>query len=158
MQTFLAYDNFYDSAWCLDNLRLNKQIIEARDIWRRCLGYKKDRYTNHPAVKMWKGYENSLLEYGVTCYNEWIDRFHKKLRGGRACHEVGEELLALLSQEIEDEIINGRERIYPYWLGDLRFHSSHRAALLAKKPDWYKEFNWEEEPIINYWWPGGVFK
>ena len=35
----------------------------------------------------------------------------------------------------------------PPWLGDDRFHSSHRAVLILKKPEHYKPLGWPEEPI-----------
>lgn len=41
----------------------------------------------------------------------------------------------------------------PRWLGDARFHASHRAALLAKAPEHYGAFGWRERPAIAYRWP-----
>jgi hypothetical protein len=41
----------------------------------------------------------------------------------------------------------------PPWLGIEEFHSSHRAALLAKDYDWYSQWGWVEKPVIDYWWP-----
>jgi len=48
----------------------------------------------------------------------------------------------------------------PPWLGDQKFHASHRAALLFKEPRFYLKFAWKEEPAIPnekgslpYVWP-----
>jgi hypothetical protein len=40
---------------------------------------------------------------------------------------------------------------YPLWLNET-FCSSHRAALLAKNFEYYKQFNWTETPKIEYIW------
>lgn len=41
----------------------------------------------------------------------------------------------------------------PVWFGNEAFHSSHRAALLYKNEDYYRQFNWEELPKYEYIWP-----
>ena len=60
MQTFLPYEDFKRSAEALDNKRLGKQRVEAMQIYKACVlddyGWK-----NHPAVKMWVGYEDMGL-------------------------------------------------------------------------------------------------
>jgi hypothetical protein len=45
------------------------------------------------------------------------------------------------------------ELFHPPWLGMPEFHASHRAALLAKKPAYYAQFGWTEEPSLEYFWP-----
>ena len=59
MQTFLPYPDFQKTAQCLDNKRLGKQRVEARQIISTLEG-KSNGWRNHPAVKMWKGYEDCL--------------------------------------------------------------------------------------------------
>ena len=51
------------------------------------------------------------------------------------------------------KILEQPELILPQWLGDLDFHSAHRAALLHKDFDYYRKFDWSEEPALNYIWP-----
>jgi len=48
----------------------------------------------------------------------------------------------------------------PVGFGDERLHSSHRAALLYKNPEWYGRFGWSEHPAVPdskgrlpYYWP-----
>ena len=58
----------------------------------------------------------------------------------------------------ENLIVGNYDR--PTWLGDEEFHSCHRAVLLGKNYDWYKQFGWEEIPAKKgengswgYIWP-----
>ena len=56
MQTFVPFDNFIESSKSLDNRRLNKQLLEGRQIYK--IIYTDQRsgaWANHPAVKMWRG-------------------------------------------------------------------------------------------------------
>jgi len=148
MQTFLPVNDFMMSAMYLDNRRLNKQITETKQIWLACT-FGRSRWKNHPAVKMWKGYETCLLWYGKECYIEWQDRLKRGVRGGNLCHNAGEEMFVL----VDEDIIARTSFSMPPWLGDERFHSAHRAALLAKDYKYYSQFNWGEEPGISYYWP-----
>lgn len=47
------------------------------------------------------------------------------------------------------------KKLIPPWLGNKQFHSAHRAILLAKNYDWYKQFGWAEKPAekVNGKWP-----
>ena len=60
MQTFLPFSDFEKSAKALDYRRLGKQRIEAYQIWKVLTG-QTTAWKNHPAVKMWQGYEQALL-------------------------------------------------------------------------------------------------
>jgi hypothetical protein len=71
MQTFLPYPDFMKSAECLDSQRLGKQRVEAFQIWQT-LTDQSDGWKNHPAIKMWKGYEDALLRYLDCCVWQWI--------------------------------------------------------------------------------------
>lgn len=50
MQTFLPVPDFLETAKILDNKRLNKQIVEAYQIFSGRVPTK-----NHPACLMWEG-------------------------------------------------------------------------------------------------------
>lgn len=143
MQTFLPYSDFEKTSKVLDYRRLGKQRLEARDclviltqeklnILDNQFFYINKKYKNHPVVKLWKGYEEALKLYINNIIEEWINRGYNN------------------SQIIYD--INYNNLIYPHWLGNEKFHSSHRAALLCKNYDWYSQFNWREKPKINYYW------
>lgn len=62
MQTFLPFASFIHSVECLDDKRLNKQIVEAYQI---LMGRVPN--ANHPACLMWRGYEHYLREYATIC-------------------------------------------------------------------------------------------
>ena len=129
MQTFLPYTNFQESAKVLDRARLGKQRVECKQIYEALT--RGSRWSNHPAVLMWAGYESCLINYWWHMCREWISRGYK--------------------DTIMPELITIAE--IPWWLGNEHFHASHRAALLAKMPDHYEQFGWVEKPVINYWWP-----
>lgn len=134
MQTFLPYYDFVRSAACLDNRRLGKQRVEAKQILETLKhggGWEK-----HPAVKMWRGYERGLSTYGLVMCGEWrrrgyVDNLHGYF--------------------VDNLTIEGGQ--YPWWLGWSRFHASHRSNLLRKNPKHYEQFGWPEGPDLPYVWP-----
>lgn len=78
MQTFLPYVNFYESAKCLDYRRLGKQRVQAKQIYDILTGNTKSKaWSNHPATKMWSGYEDALALYYNEIVVEWIARGYK---------------------------------------------------------------------------------
>lgn len=167
MQTFLPYYDFAKSAACLDRSRLGKQRLETLQLLRINLqgpqiawrwagvngamwqepawfvpldsgdSIKATPWYNHPAARMWRGHERWLAVYGEAICFEWTSRKYED--------NVGERIALLKSQTVENKL--------PSWLGDEQLHSSHRAALLAKKLSHYERFGWSEEPKIKYWWP-----
>lgn len=138
MQTFLPYPDFYDTAKCLDNRRLNKQLVEVQQILRTLIG-KSDGWQNHPAVRMWRGYESTLRGYGLTVNREYAQRFGRPL----AFHKSGQEVLQLILADTGP----------PPWLGLPAFHAAHRSNLLRKDPIWYGRFGWTEPNDLPYVWP-----
>ena len=137
MQTFLPYNNFYQSAKVLDQKRLGKQRVEALQIFNALTGAStKDGreykgWINHPATKMWEGYEEALLLYKNKMIEEWI------LRGYNNTME-----LVGLPDSIK----------MPPWLGDDRVHASHRSNLLRKDFNYYSKYNWKEPIDMEYYW------
>jgi hypothetical protein len=136
MQTFLPYSSFAESARVLDWRRLGKQRVETLQILRTLAGLSKG-WSNHPAVRMWRGYESALRVYGAVICLEWRNRGYR--------------------DKCLDKILDMSSVLYavPPWLGDPAFHASHRAALLAKDPEWYGQWGWTETPGIEYVWPVG---
>jgi len=67
----------------LDYRRLGKQRVEAKQILNILLGKAKVNrngkipWSNHPAVLMWKGYEEGLKQYYNVIVLEWINRGYK---------------------------------------------------------------------------------
>jgi hypothetical protein len=88
MQTFLPYHSFAASARALDRVRLGNQRREAWQILRCNIliatagptAPKKipgTGWRNHPAVRMWRGYEGALCLYGIAVCEEWVRRGYR---------------------------------------------------------------------------------
>ena len=131
MQTFLPYSDFYKSIKCLDYKRLGKQRVEAKQILNALRGKSKG-WVNHPATKMWKGYEDALSFYHNLCILEWTNRG--------------------FNNTMELEIV-GEEMNLPIWLGNEDFHNSHKSNLLRKDPIFYGKFGWNVPHDLPYIWP-----
>lgn len=133
MQTFLPYRDFEKSAKCLDYRRLGKQRLEAKQIHDIVSG--KATYTawrNHPAVIMWQGYPDALAEYYNAILDEWIARGYNNTM----------QHLPVASHYL-----------YPFWLGDPKFHVSHISNLIRKQPDHYRCYFGFVPDDIPYFWP-----
>ena len=146
MQTFVTHPDFTRSAIVLDNKRLGKQRVECLQIIN-ALAKSSKGWINHPATKMWRGYEIALGWYSIAICNEWICRGYKD-----TCKDkIIESLNRLFNIDIHSkECINFH---YPFWWGWDEVHSSHRAALLYKDFEWYSKFKWREKPALDYYWP-----
>lgn len=142
MQTFLPLSSFYQSASCLDYRRLGKQRVECKQILFALQGKTKG-WVNHPATKMWKGYEGSLILYATIICEEWLRRGYKDNQLKFFLEEYG---------KIEDSY---NKFIFPHWFGDDEFHASHRSNLLRKDKEFYSKFGWPEEDGLEYIWPKG---
>ncbi len=59
---------------------------------------------------MWRDYPNALIEYMNISIDVWIERGYKNT----------------MQKQRVDNIV------YPKWLGDDKFHDSHKANLLSK--------------------------
>lgn len=136
MQTFvpIAGPEFRPSLEVLDYRRLGKQRIETKQIYNALT--VGGGWQNHPAVKMWRGCEQALLAYGIISCEIWLDRGY-----------VDNQLDWFVSH------VEPGPTVMPSWWGDDQVHSSHRANLLRKDPEYYGQFGWEEEPAEGYFWP-----
>jgi hypothetical protein len=150
MQTFLPLPRFKHSAACLDNKRLGKQRVECKQILL-CLGVPvgehepgTSSWRNHPAVRMWTGYETALAVYAVVVCREWIRRgFNDTL-----CRQFMSSYTRLRNTIDRN--------VYPPWIGDEKFHASHRSNLLRKDFRHYSRFGWQEPIHLPYYWPTGL--
>lgn len=137
MQTFLPYSDFRASARVLDSKRLGKQRIETLQILD-ALTYDTG-WMNHPATRMWRGYEHHLVRYGLACVTEWVGRgFKDNTRLNYLVH---------LNNYREQPV----ERVPP-WLGIGVIHQSHRGNLFRKDPHHYARFA-GDGPMDGYVWP-----
>lgn len=132
MQSFLPYSDFKKSAESLDYRRLGKQRVEAMQIYN-CLT-TPTRWKNHPAVKMWEGYNGALAEYHNAIITEWINRGYVN-----NMHYIS----------YQDEYD------YPWWLGNEDFHRAMRGRLIDKLPEFYLPKFPNDQGFNNgkYLWP-----
>jgi|TARA_R110000824_G_scaffold200594_4_gene384584 hypothetical protein len=133
MQTFLPYEDFQKSFEALDYRRLGKQRVEAYQILNVLLSRNNRKgWRNHPATKMWVGYENALKLYANMCIDEWKERGYVN--------------------NMKYEVIDGAV-VMPPWMGDKAFHLSHRSNLVRKLPERYGELWPDVSPDLPYIWP-----
>lgn len=139
MQTFLPSPSFAESASILDNKRLGKQRVECKQILKALRGEyaKTGAWVNHPATKMWRGYEWALCQYAATICEEWIKRGFK------------DSLLPYFIGYIPK--YNPK---FPTWIDDRPdVFASHRSNLLRKDANYYRQFKWREDASLPYVWP-----
>ena len=140
MQTFLPYSDFTESAKVLDNKRLGKQRVETMQIMNAILK-PGHGWRNHPAVKMWRGHENTLFQYQIAICSEWTSRGYND-----TCLEKTRVILAGSITPCDDT---------PEWLGNKDLHLSHRSNLVRKLPDFYvPKFGYIPDDL-PYVWPVG---
>jgi hypothetical protein len=110
MQTFLPYSDFEKTARSLDRMRLGKQRVETFQILK-ALRDESNGWRNHPATRMWDGYEDALAVYGIAICQEWIGRGYKdtmlnSIRLIRIPYWEKENIKKIL----EDELLNADEQ------------------------------------------------
>ena len=131
MQTFLPYPSFDESITCLDKRRCWKQVIECDQILSVLL-HKTLGWKNHPAVKQWQNYENALKLYRNICLTHCII-FHKI--------------------STQKELYTIEYVIFPHWLGNQKYHDSHKSNLLRKDFNFYSKYGWNIQNNLSYFWP-----
>ncbi|MCF3964529.1 MSMEG_6728 family protein [Streptomyces fuscigenes] len=149
MQTFLPCPGFAASAGVLDPRRLGKQRVEALQVLRG-LTVPGHGWRHHPAVRMWAGYEEALVRYGLEVCRVWTeggraDTCATKLTAGFAAHRPGAPVRATDVLAAAGEL--------PPWLGDEAFHLSHRSALVTKDPAYYRPRFPDVPSGLPYVWP-----
>lgn len=162
MQTFLTYKSFSATAADLDNARLNKQLLEGRQILAALAGKTKG-WVNHPATKMWAGAEITLFSY---LYSMMLEMDSRGIAWEKNWSAIG-----TLIQEFPSSPA-------PDWYSDPvsldRIITSHRASLYNKSQELYPQFEFESSfveanrwdvlccgpyrkpNVCNYWWPTHV--
>lgn len=148
MQTFMPSRIFTRSIAVLDDRRLNKQIIEAYQIWSG-----RVPNANHPACLMWDGYSDALLLYIKLLLTEYAVRKNK-------WHSIYDNIKGPINSILLSE---GYNIVLPKWTNNELFHISHRVNLLRKDYKYY-EFSFSALSIpmpsypiseypTGYYWP-----
>ncbi len=148
MQTFLPYADFQQSARALDRKRLGKQRVEVIQIVR-ALTWPKYGWAHHPAVLMWKGYEEALGRYGLTVCDVWTG-----LGFSDTCAAtIATDLAAAGVDSFRSQAELAGAGALPAWLGDEDVHLGHQSALLRKDPDWYGPLFPGVSDDVPFLWP-----
>ncbi|TDE28606.1 cytoplasmic protein [Nonomuraea mesophila] len=149
MQTFLPYPDFAASAAVLDPLRLGKQRVEALQVLRALTvpGYG---WRHHPVVKMWAGYEEALVRYGLEVCARWCSLGRADTCAATITSDLA-RARGLTMVRGQDELATAGE--LPPWLGEPSLHLSHRSALLRKDPGFYRPVFGDEPDDLDYVWP-----
>lgn len=127
MQVFLPYAKPNKTVKCLDNKRLNKQILECFQIMSAItninIGWKIPKYVyNHPCTLLWKNNISYLKVYTYSLLNEfWLRR-----KKNHACMKL----------------LNNFDGIYGYDLHhvNVEFCKKHQEILLNKNYEHYKKY------------------
>ncbi|GAA3677161.1 MSMEG_6728 family protein [Lentzea roselyniae] len=149
VQTFLPYPDFAATASVLDQRRLGRQRVEALQL-QRALTVPGHGWRHHPAARMWAGYEEALVRYGLEICAVWC------AAGFRDTCEATMRADLLHAKQIttvrsQDEL--AAEGEVPGWLGDEAMHRSHQSALVRKNPGHYRRFFPEVPDDLPYVWP-----
>lgn len=142
MQTFLSEPTFEASAAVLDSKRLNKQLLEGRQILAALAGETKG-WVNHPATKMWRGYEAALGSYLAAVAEECDKR-------GIKTEANWNTILTIM----DSQGWFAQEMVMPPWWDENgtemdRIVYTHRTALYHKDPVHYWEYKMCAETIDN---------
>jgi hypothetical protein len=107
-------------------------------------------WRHHPAVKMWAGYEEALVRYGLDMVSVWI--------GTGGADTTGGTMLADLAGACGTTVVRTHKELeaagdLPPWLGDEALHLSHRSALLRKDRAFYQPLFGDIPDDLPYVWP-----
>jgi len=148
MQTFLPFAGFEQSARALDLKRLGKQRVECiqvvRGLTRADYGWR-----NHPAVLMWRGHEEALGRYALTCCEVWSERGFADTCAATITTDLAFHGVERVRTQHELAEAGG----LPSWLGDPDFHRSHQSSLVRKDPGHYGPLFPGVPDDLDYVWP-----
>jgi len=111
--------------------------------------HAEDLEDAHRLMRMWKGYEPSLVQYAMT-----LERAYRPYFSGEKWHHDLEACVAALAVSRMHESLPPNI-VDPWWLGSQPFHAGHRSYLCRTCPDIFKSAEWfslDFHPIV---WPGG---
>lgn len=143
MQVFLPETTFSRSAQVLDTKRLVKQLLEGRQIMTVLAGESTSNgWKNHPAVKMFFGYEVTLYSYLVAIRDEMKSRGYK-----------WEKNWAVIEDIYQRHYANDLQAT-PWWMADKEVFNkiviTHRGRLWEKNSEYYHEYEPEGKVFMNY--------
>lgn len=136
MQTFLPEPSVTRSLMILDYRRLGQQRREALQILNTLSG-RSTGWVNHPAVKMWRGHEGFLTQYGIAACRVWLMCGYNDTR----------------MPYFNEYAKTYTDLTPPPWFGKEDFHRAHQSNLVRKDPDYYRRFYPDVPDDLPYMWP-----
>jgi hypothetical protein len=146
MQTYLPQIGYASSMRRLHDYMLERQIVHTIKILKILEG-EQSPWSRHPAVRMWRGYERSLCQYGNLACLEW--RIGRRRQSHLDILECG-VFFTDLDNELRDAGIPARR---PPWVGDTDICRSHRSNLIRKYPDQYAAQYPNTPELMPFLWP-----
>lgn len=143
MQVFLPESNFAKCAEVLDTKRLVKQLLEGRQIMNVLSGESTSKgWANHPAVRMFEGYEQTLYSYLSAI------RFEMQKRGYK-----WEKNWAVI-QDLYNRHFSREIQSIPFWMSDEKLFTrvvvTHRGRLWEKDPIHYSDYSPEGAVFMEF--------
>ncbi|AOE44876.1 hypothetical protein BI084_gp64 [Gordonia phage Terapin] len=127
----------------LDDKRLGKQRLETKQIYTALTTGKG--WVHHPATKMWKGFEEALLHYGIACCQEWKRRGHEDTMLRWFTDQF-------VSAQLVDQF-SAQPCEFPDFVNYDPFIEAHRSNLIRKDAEFYGS-KWPDTRLsLPYLWP-----
>ena len=126
MQIFIV-GTPYETAEILDSIRLNKQLIENKQIMDAILGAGKGWF-NHPVVKSYKNHFQWLYYYNLCLF--WYQRGCKDM-----AKKMSEQAMAFKPNFHTEEYFNQMKR-----------------RLYSKNNQYYSQYSYLGESDCNWYW------
>lgn len=143
MQVFLPEYTYEASAAALDYKRLVKQLLEGRQIMSVLAQESPGKaWKNHPAVRMFEGFEHELYSYLKAIRNEMRERGYKWENNWNVIKDT-------YSRNFADN-----PQVKPEWMSDPtifdRVIITHRGRLWEKNPEFYADYFDEGQVFMDY--------
>lgn len=148
MQTFVPHASFEASARALDVPRLGKQRVEVIQIVR-ALTRPDYAWKSHPAVLMWKGYEEALGRYGMAMCEVWRGYGYDDTCEATIRADLADLGIAQIRSYEDLLAADG----LPPWLFDDAVQLSHRSSLVRKDAEHYRPQFPDVPDDLDYVWP-----
>ena len=138
LQTWLPYPSFRESAVVLSDSHLQQQRLHVLELLEKFHtvehselpdGYGRHVFTeSSPIMRMWKGYEVQLAEYGLEVCEEHAVRTRRE-----------DPLYGKIFFHLEAAIGEGVDMGKPNWWGNADFHHGHQTALFVRDKRHYNQ-------------------
>jgi hypothetical protein len=131
VNTFVTAPTVEECASNLDNKRLGKQRVEAKQIIDILESNKVQGFSNHPIVGQWRGFTQALKVYYNAMFDEWAERGFKNEKLSRY-QIVQDPKLSHLVKDPNEIVV-----MFPAWFFSPIMHLTHKCDLYRKKPEFY---------------------